>query len=229
MATTPRSYQSTAQICDHKSHALARISWYGRDVGATLAAVDTTVGQIAADVLLLALVAANGVFGWRWGLLRRILAFAGLYVGVFAASNIGNGIAGIISPHSVYADAWCFIAVLVLVVATSEVLGHIFADRLQKLIVFIFDRAAGVVGGVIVGVAEALALFLVAFSVAAVPNSTTGTADNAAAANAVKSAMLAGPVSNLESQFKAVFAPVLPSSLAAHLSENTPTALPPTG
>jgi uncharacterized membrane protein required for colicin V production len=198
-------------------------------MGVMLAAVDTTVGQVAADALLLALVVVNGVLGWRWGLLRRIVAFAGLYVGVLAATALGNGIAGIIDAHSLYVHAWTFIAIFVLVVLTFEVLGHVFADRLKKLIVFIFDRVAGVVGGMIVGLAEALALFLVALSVAAVPDTPTNNVprDHAAAGNAVSNAMLAGPVTNLESVFKVVFAPALPADLAAHLSEKTQTALPP--
>jgi uncharacterized membrane protein required for colicin V production len=194
-----------------------------------LAALDNTAGQVAADVLLLGLVGVNAIIGWRWGLLRRIVAFAGLYIGVLAATGLGNGIAGIIAPHSLYANAWVFVAVVVLVVATAEVLGHIFADRLEKLIVFIFDRVAGVIGGMIVGLAEALVLFLVALAVAAVPTNSGGTVprDHDAVANSVTSSMVAGPATNLESLVRTVFAPVLPADLATHLAENTQTVLPP--
>src|SRR5438477_4215535 len=100
--------------------------------------------------------------GWRQGMLRRLLAFGGLYLGVFAATNVGNALAGLLHPHSLYANAWAFVGVLVLVVVTVESMGQLLNDRLQLLAVELFDRIAGTVAGAVVGLAEALVLFLVA-------------------------------------------------------------------
>src|SRR5579864_4335884 len=81
-------------------------------VTTTLALFDQTLGQFTADLLLLLLIGLNAYLGWRLGLLRRVVAFAGLYVGVLAATNIGNGLASLFAQHSLYANAWMFVAVV---------------------------------------------------------------------------------------------------------------------
>src|SRR5215472_3207740 len=113
---------------------------------------DGTVGEFGADLLLLLLIAINVYLGWKLGFLRRVVAFAGLYVGVLAATNIGNGLASTFAPHSLYANAWMFVGVVAFVELIFEGLGWAFDEKLQKLVYFAFDRVTGGIAGVIVGV-----------------------------------------------------------------------------
>ena len=68
----------------------------------SLGALDTTWGQVTADLLLVLLVAFNAYMGWRHGTLRRVLAFGGVYLGAFAATNIGNGLADLLHPQCLW-------------------------------------------------------------------------------------------------------------------------------
>lgn len=189
----------------------------------TLASVDGSLGQFTADLLLLILIGINVYLGWRLGLLRRLVAFAGLYVGVLAATNVGNALASTFAPHSLYANAWMFVGVVALVVLVFEGLGWAFNERLQKIILFVFDRLTGSIAGLIVGLSQALVLFIVALAVATAPSSQSNNLPSGRGATAqdITSAMLSGQVVRAAPQAKAVFAPVLPTNLSSHLVEGT--------
>ncbi len=193
-----------------------------------VASLDTTPAQFAADAILIALVGLNAYLGWRFGLLRRVVGFAGLYLGCLAATNVGNAVAAAVHPGSVDANAWAFIVVLLIVVVAFEILGALFNDKIQRVAVVLFDRIAGTLVGVVVGLAEALVLFLVAYAVAATPASSPGaTRDRAAPADAIQSATIAGQAVRVSPQVHAVFAPVLPGNFASHLAQGTHINLPP--
>ena len=195
---------------------------------AQLAALDTTPAQFTADAVIVLLVAANVFLGWRYGLLRRIFGFAGVYIGCLAATNVGNAVAAALHPGNVFVNAWCFIGVLAVVVIMFEVLGFLFNDRIQRIAVIMFDRLAGVLSGVAVGLAEALILYLVAYAVANAPSASPGaTHDRAAPADAIQSATIASQAVRITPELHTVFAPVLPSDLAGHLAEGTRVAAPP--
>ncbi|MGH7687069.1 MAG: CvpA family protein [Candidatus Dormibacteria bacterium] len=189
----------------------------------TLAFIDGTLGQFTADVLLLLLVGINVYLGWKLGFLRRIVAFAGLYVGVLAATNIGNGLASTFAPHSLYANAWMFVGVVAFVELIFEGLGWAFDEKLQKVVYFAFDRVTGSVAGVIVGVSQSLVLFLVALAVAAVPNSAGSNVPvgRGTTASDIRSAVLSGQVVRATPEAQSVFALVLPTDLSTHLVEGT--------
>lgn len=189
----------------------------------SLAFIDGTLGQFTADLLLLALVAVNVWLGWKLGFLRRVVAFAGLYVGVLAATNTGNGLASTFAPHSLYANAWMFVGVIAFVQLIFEGLGWAFNERLQKIVYFAFDRFTGSIAGAIVGVSQALVLFLVALAVAAVPTSAGNNVPSGRGATAqdISSAVLSGQVVRAAPEARTVFGPVLPTDLSTHLVEGT--------
>lgn len=189
----------------------------------TLAFFDSTLGQFTADLLLVLLIAVNIFLGWRLGLLRRIVAFAGLYVGVLAATNVGNALASTFSPHSLYANAWMFVGVVAFVVLVFEGLGWAFNERLQKIVLFVFDRLTGSIAGLIVGLSQALVLFIVALAVAAAPSGQSNNLPSGRGATAqdITSAMLSGQVVRAAPQAEAVFGPVLPGDLSSHLVQGT--------
>ena len=191
-----------------------------------VAALDNTLGQFTADLLLLALVGVNAYLGWKLGLVRRVVAFIGLYVGVLAATQIGNGIASMFAPHSLYANAWAFIGMVAFVVLIFEGLGWAFQEKLQRILVVLFDRITGAVAGVIIGLAQALVLFLVALAVANAPANASNNlpAGRGGTAQQISSSTLAGQVVRMAPQAETVFSAVLPDNLSAHLIEGTQVA-----
>jgi uncharacterized membrane protein required for colicin V production len=191
-------------------------------VAAIVASIDSTPGQVFADALLVVAVAVNAYLGWSHGLIRRLFTALGVFLGVFAATNLGNAVAALVHSHNLEANAWSFVAIFVFVVVVIEVLGALMNDRLQKIVVAAFDRIGGVLLGAVVGVAEILILFLVAMAVSGAPSST-----HASMAQDINSATLSGQAVRLEPQVRAVFGPVLPSNLSTHLSQNTLVITPP--
>lgn len=191
-----------------------------------IAAIDNTAQQFGADGLLLLLIIVNAALGWRTGTIRRVLSFAGLYAGIIVAFYIGNAIAGVVDQGSIYANAWVFIALAAAVVIAVEVLGRLFSDRLDRLVVLAFDRVAGLVIGGAVGFFQALAVFLVAISVGAAPSLPTNSVPPGrdAAASAIRTATLAGPTVHAEPALQRILAPVLSTDLTTHLLEGTTAA-----
>ncbi|HVC05746.1 MAG TPA: CvpA family protein [Candidatus Acidoferrales bacterium] len=191
-------------------------------MAAIVASIDSTPGQVFADALLVVAVAVNAYLGWSHGLVRRLFSALGVFLGVFAATNLGNAVAGLVHSHSLEANAWSFVAIFVFVVIVIEVLGALMNDRLQKIVVAAFDRVGGVLVGAVVGVAEVLILFLVAIAVSGAPSPTPSTM-----AQDIHAATLSGQAVRLEPQVHAVFGPVLPSNLSSHFAQNTPVITPP--
>jgi len=187
-----------------------------------LASIDSTPGQVVADVLLVVAVAVNAYLGWSHGLIRRVFTAIGVYAGCFAATNLGNAIASLVHAHSLEANAWSFVAIFVFVIIVVEILGGLLDERLQKIVVAAFDRIVGTLLGVVIGIAEVLVLFLVAIAASGTPvtGHTTMSQD-------IHAATLSGQVVRLTPVAGTVFGPVLPSNLGSHLAQNTVVATPP--
>jgi uncharacterized membrane protein required for colicin V production len=191
-----------------------------------VAATASTLQQFTADAILVVLVVLNAALGWRTGTLRRIVSFAGLYGGVVAAYYVGNGLASVVRKGDVFANAWSFIAVTVVVVIVFEVLGRLFADRLQRLAAVTFDRVAGLILGGAVGFFQASVLFMVALAVGSAPSTPANTipVSRDAAANAVRSAPLSGQAIRAQPVLHTIFSPIFSTDLSTHLAESTQVA-----
>jgi uncharacterized membrane protein required for colicin V production len=190
-------------------------------VAAIVASIDSTSGQVFADALLVVAVAVNAYLGWSHGLTRRLFTAVGVFLGVFAASNLGNAIAALVHAHSLEANAWAFVAVFVFVIVVVEVLGMLLHERLQKIVVAAFDRIGGALVGGVIGVAEVLILFLVALAVG-----SASPAAHSTMTQDIHLATLSGQVVKLEPQVRTVFGPALPSNLGDHLAQNTIVVTP---
>lgn len=188
-----------------------------------LSAIDSTLPQFGADALLVVLIIINAILGWRTGTLRRVLSLVGLYAAFLAAYYTGNGFASIFRKGDIYANAWSFVAIMVVVVVIFEVLGRVFADRLKSIAVIAFDRIAAIFVGAAVGLFQALVLFLVAL---AVGSATPGPTNNVppthdAAANAVRGAALSGRAVGAEPVVRAAVGPLTTTDLTTHLEDGT--------
>ena len=191
-----------------------------------LSAIDSTLPQFGADALLVVLIIVNAVLGWRTGTLRRLLSLVGLYAAFLAAYYTGNGFASLFRKGDIYANAWAFVAVAVVVVVVFEVLGKVFAARLRSITVIAFDRVAATFVGAAVGLFQALVLFLVALAVgSAVPGpGNTVPASRDAAANAVRGAALSGHAVGAEPVVRAAVDPLITTDLTTHFEDGTQVA-----
>ncbi len=193
----------------------------GRARRATFAAAVPGYGlnEATADFVLAVIVVANCYLGWRHGLVRRALAFIGVFAGTIAAYYVGNPLASTVSTGNLMSNAWAFVAVFAVVVVMVEILAALYSDVIQRTVVVMFDRVSGLAAGLVVGVVELGVLFLVAQAVADAPASTTTTtpATRSTAIVAVDHGLLTQVVVKLEPGIQTLLGPALPGNLENHL------------
>ncbi len=183
---------------------------------------------LAIDIAAVVIIFLNAVAGWRFGIVGRMIAFAGLYAGVAAASFLGNGIAHYVhgrgAAEDLYAAAWTFVAILVVVVLLIELLGALYGEKVRSLTALAFDRTAGLVAGGVVGFLEVGVICLVAVSVGSVkgaPGQQNLPGDRTRVANAVHNGIVGGRIYSVEPGLQDLFRPALPADLPGHLAELT--------
>jgi hypothetical protein len=188
-----------------------------------LSALDSTLPQFSADALLVVLIIVNALLGWRTGTLRRFVSLIGLYAAYLGAYYTGNGFASLFRKGDIFANAWAFVAILVVVVVIVEVMGRLLAGRIERIAAMAFDRVLGMVVGAAVGFFQAAVLFMVALAVgAATPspgNSVPPSRDSAA--NAIRGAALSSHAIGVEPALRAVVAPLVTTDLTTHLESGT--------
>jgi hypothetical protein len=191
-----------------------------------LSAIDSTLPQFSADALLVVLIIVNAILGWRTGTLRRFLSVVGLYAAFLGAYYTGNGFASIFRKGDIFANAWAFTAVLVMVVIVFEIIGRLLAGRIEHIGAMAFDRVVGMLVGAAVGFLQAAVLFMVALAAGAAtpgPGNTLPPSHDSAA-NAVRSAALSGRAIGVEPALRAVFAPLITTDLTTHFEDGTSLA-----
>ena len=179
------------------------------------------------DVGAVLLLLGNIALGVRFGVVGRVVALAGVYCAVAAATFAGNGVARIVagknSPDDLYHAGWSFFVVFAVVVAMFEIIGALYRDKISAVISLVFERAAGAVLGV--GVAF-LEFAVVCMVLVAVGNAVAGTgesvpSDIGKASAAVHDSWLGNATNRANDQVHSFFSSVLPSDLASHLTEAT--------
>jgi uncharacterized membrane protein required for colicin V production len=180
------------------------------------------LNEATADFILLVIVGVNCYLGWRYGLVRRAIAFAAVFAGTIAAYYVGDPLAATLGSGDLVANAWAFVAVFAITVAMIEILAALYSDMIRRTIVIMFDRATGLVAGMVVGILQAGVLFLVAQAVANAPPtaSTAPTATRATVAIAVDNGLLTQVVVKLEPGIQTLLGPAIPSNLQAHLDND---------
>jgi uncharacterized membrane protein required for colicin V production len=178
------------------------------------------------DVVAVLLIFVNAVAGWRFGVVGRMIAFAGLYGAVAAAGFLGNGLAHYVhgrgTANDLYAAAWAFVGVLAVGVLLVEVLAALYGDKLRSVTSLAFDRTAGLFAGSVVGFLEAAVICLVALSVgnAQSAGGTQGLpGDRTRVAAAVHDGIVGGRILSVEPGVRDLFSAALPSDLSGHLAE----------
>jgi uncharacterized membrane protein required for colicin V production len=189
--------------------------------------------NILIDMAGAGLVILNVWLGIRYGLLRRLLAFAGLYAGIAVAAFAGNAVAGWFysspQPKSLYANAWAFIIVAALVTVGIETLGALYDEKLNAIMSLVFDRSTAAATGVLLGFCEIAVVCMVGLSAggAQQPNQLSPLPnDRASVADSVRASIVGGRVNGMLTQLNRIFQPVMPDDLAAHLADSSKVDLP---
>ena len=183
------------------------------------------LNEATADFVLLIVVGVNCWLGWRYGLVRRAIAFAAVYGATVSAYYVGNPLATTIGSGGLVANAWAFVAVFGVAMLMIEVLAALYSDTIQKAVVIVFDRVTGVVAGLLVGILELGVLLLVAQAVAGAPPSasTASTVDRTTVVVAVDNGILTQVVVRLEPGLQTLLGPAIPGNLQNRLDGNAST------
>lgn len=181
--------------------------------------------NIVIDVTGIFLILVNIALGIRYGLLRRVFAFGGLFGGVGLATAIGNPVAGFFhgsgTPTALYADGWSFVAIALFTTLAVEFLGALYNDRITSIASLMFDRTAAAVAGLLVGFLEIAICCVIGLAVGRAPSSDLAPApsNRATVGNDVRSSVIGGRVNTIEGVITGIFAPVLVRDIPAHLAE----------
>jgi uncharacterized membrane protein required for colicin V production len=179
------------------------------------------------DLLVILLVGGNVVLGYRFGVVGRAAAFAGLFGGVALATFAGNSITrffrGSGTPDDLYAATAIYLSLVALVVVVLEVLAFLYHERMQRVLSLLFDRTTGVLLGGFVGFLEA-ALVCVVMLAAGHTQPQGGEQlplDRGKLARAVDGSLIGQQVARSEPFVSTLFRAALPTDLPAHLAEAT--------
>jgi uncharacterized membrane protein required for colicin V production len=183
--------------------------------------------RVVVDVGAILLVALNVFLGWRYGLIRRGIAFAGLYGGValatFAGNSISNFFRGEGKPDDLYAAATTYALCIFVVTLGLEVLGALYGDKVRDVISLFFDRVAGAAAGAFLGFLEIAVICLVMLAVgdANQGNGQQLPRDHVKAGDAVRDAIIGSRIAGSEPFIRDIFVAALPSDLSAKLADAT--------
>ena len=183
------------------------------------------LNEATADFFLLIVVGANCWMGWRYGLVRRAIAFAAIFGATLAAYYVGNPLATTVGSGGLIANAWAFVAVFAVALLMIEILAALYSETIQRAVIIVFDRVTGLVAGLLVGFLELGVLLLVAQAVADAPPSTSTTplATRTTVVVAVDNGVLTQAVVRLEPGMQTLLGPVAPGNLKDHLDGTAPS------
>lgn len=117
------------------------------------------------DTVIIAVILLFGALGIYWGLIRQVLALAGLVAGVVLASRYGMAVAEAFSALSVsdtLAQALGFIFVLIGVSAAASLLATLLRRFVGLLFLGWLDHLAGGVLGLLQGLLACTVVIIVA-------------------------------------------------------------------
>lgn len=178
------------------------------------------------DLVIVIILAANLFLGWAFGLVRRIVAFAGLFAGVGAATltsaNTSTYIANTFGITSaIWAHLLTYTVIVTFAIVLFEVLGAVYQRYLDMLVAPAFDRLTGILAGAVVGAFEITVILIV--GVGAVNTKLPGGYVTPPAFSTMQdwftNSLFAPHFYGLEPLTRAVFSLVLPTSISSYFTQ----------
>src|SRR6266550_1813914 len=178
------------------------------------------------DLIIVAILLLNLGLGWAFGLVRRIVAFAGLFAGVGAATltsaNTSSYIANTFGITSaIWAHVITYTVIVTFAIVLFEVLGAVYQRYLDQLIAPAFDRLTGTLAGGVVGTFEVTVMLLIGVGIvrAQLPASYATPPAFLTAQEWFNGSLFASHFYGLEPLTRVIFSLVLPSSISAYFTQ----------
>lgn len=178
------------------------------------------------DVIIIAILAINIALGFAFGLLRRVVAFVGLFAGLGAATLTSAHTSTYVATTFGWSSVlWAHVVtygVMVLAgVILFEVLGGVYQRFLDALIAPLFDRVTGVLAGAVVGAFEVTVILIIGVGLvnSSLPSGYAAPPAFITIQDWFSSSFLAPHFYGLEPLTKSIFAMVLPGSISTYFSQ----------
>jgi hypothetical protein len=180
----------------------------------------------ALDLLIAIVLITNIALGVRFGVVRRVVAFVGLFIGVGAATLVSANT----STHLAATFGWTsalwghvvtYSVIVVGAVVLFEILGAVYARFIEMLVAPIFDAAVGGLAGAAVGAIEVTLALLIGIALlnSPLPSGYSYPPSFVNAQELIIGSWLAPHFYALFPVTKLVFAAVLPSSIGGYFTQ----------
>ena len=178
------------------------------------------------DLIIVVILGINVLLGWAFGLVRRVVAFAGLFAGVGAATmTSANTSTYIANSFGITSALWAHVVTYAVIVTVAvvlfEVLGAVYQRYLDMLIAPAFDRLTGMLAGAVVGVMQVTIMLIVGVGVlkAQLPAGYSYPPAFLTAQDWYNGSLLAPHFYGLEPLTRTIFSFVLPGSISSYFTQ----------
>ena len=178
------------------------------------------------DLIIVSILFVNIALGWAFGLVRRIVAFAGLFAGVGAATlTSANTSTYIATTFGITSALWAHVitytVIVTLAIILFEVLGAVYQRYLDAMIAPAFDRVTGLLAGAVVGAFEITVMLIVGIGLvnAKLPGGYAYPPAFLTAQDWFNGSLLAPHFYGLEPLTRAIFSLVLPNSISSYFTQ----------
>lgn len=178
------------------------------------------------DLIIVCILFLNISLGWAFGLVRRIVAFAGLFAGVGAATlTSANTSTYIATTFGITSALWAHVitytVIVTLAIILFEVLGAVYQRYLDAMIAPAFDRVTGLLAGAVVGAFEVTVMLIVGIGLvnAKLPGGYAYPPAFLTAQDWFNGSLLAPHFYAFEPLTRTIFSVVLPSSISSYFTQ----------
>ena len=177
------------------------------------------------DVFLIVVILAYALVGYGTGLIRRVLGFVGLYLGVFVATYVGHAGVGVLRQADGFiqvsdAKIYLFFGGLLVIVLLVEVVSSLYHQEVQVSLVAVNHGTGALVGAITGYIAVVLCWILLGAAAAPLGGSLTSTQVHIR--DQVKGSYL-GPkiLQPVVGAVEVTFRPVIPHDLDTYFNSST--------
>ncbi len=179
--------------------------------------------SLAFSLVVLLIFAVNLILGWRYGVLRRIVPFAGFYLlavlGYLGGSYIAGAFGHALGLDPLYWNGLTFAGLATLGALIGELLGVLYHEQLEKIATFAADSLLGLLLGGMAALLECGTLIVVALSVGSPsPDAALLPPARTTVAQAVQDSILASPLTHADDFVRSVMRFAIPADFAVHLA-----------
>jgi uncharacterized membrane protein required for colicin V production len=178
------------------------------------------------DIVILALILTNIGLGYAFGLVRRAVAFLGLFAGIGAATLTSAHTSTYVGStfgwqSSLWSHVVTYGTIVTLTVVLFEVLGAVYERWISAVIAPMFDKVTGMLAGVVLGAMQVALILILGVGVvnAPLPKGYTYPPAFITAQELFTTSFLAPHFYGLEPMTRAIFSMVLPGSVSSYFTQ----------